>query len=513
MEVCREADCQERDCRLHDSPGGRVQLYYCGLARLFAAWRASVLHWIRPSNVSSARLLLGLMVLSTGACDIDGATEPATPRVIQVTAVTTGGDPDNSYVVSLDNKTLGLIGASGKTRFNVDRGVYTVEIRDISENCLLSGSPERKVDVRKTDTAFVVFELECAATGLEIRTHTEGIDTPEGHVISITGLASSEIGLNSTRLVTRLHPGQYTVQIVNTPENCGANAAIVQVENRTVKQVDLTMTCVAALRPEAIVYSSDTVGSEESVLMMTRLDGTKTERLAIGSGASWSPDGKRVVFTERNCDYSFYYYYNYYWCVSALSIMDPEVGFARRLDNGGNGFNPAWSPVADVIAFDREDHQRGIYLLTMAGHVAKVNIAGVTEAFDPDWSPDGSHLVFSCVITPVIVDLCTVKSDGTGLVRLTTENPGAFSPSWSRDGNRIVFSRLNQQREMTISIIPATGGDITTLGLGSFPSWTPDGSRILFSRDDGLFTMNADGTGSQRLTLGRHFGAAWRKSR
>jgi TolB protein len=452
------------------------------------------------------------MVLCTGACDVNGATEPANPRVIQVSVLTTGDDPDNSYVVSLDNQTIGLVGVSGKTRFNVSRGMYTVTIRDISDNCLLSGPPERKVDLRKMDSASVIFELDCAATGLEIRTQTEGPDTPSSHFINVTGLARSEIGLNDTKLITRLHPGQYTVEIVYTPDNCVANAAIVQVENRKVKHVDLTMTCVAAVRADAIVYSSDTAGSESPVLMLTSVDGTKTLRLGTGSGASWSPDGKRIVFTEQKCDPFTYYYYNYSWCTNALRLMDPEVGFTRLLDNGANGFNPAWSPVVDVIAFDRENVLRGIYLLTMAGQVTKVNIPGVTEAFDPDWSPDGSRLVFTCIITAAIADLCTAKPDGTGLVRLTTETVGALSPSWSRDGSTIVFYRLNALREMQISVIPATGGDISDLGPGSFPSWSPDGSKILFSTDDGLFTMNVDGTGRQRLTLGRHFGAAWRKS-
>jgi Tol biopolymer transport system component len=46
--------------------------------------------------------------------------------------------------------------------------------------------------------------------------------------------------------------------------------------------------------------------------------------------------------------------------------------------------------------------------------------AGFAYAFDPSWSPDGTHLVFSMYLERLDqVDIFTVAADGSGLVQLT----------------------------------------------------------------------------------------------
>ena len=37
------------------------------------------------------------------------------------------------------------------------------------------------------------------------------------------------------------------------------------------------------------------------------------------------------------------------------------------------------------------------------------------------------------------------------------------------------------------------------LGLDAFPVWSPDGQTIAFTQDDGIYVMNADGSGQRRL--------------
>jgi dipeptidyl aminopeptidase/acylaminoacyl peptidase len=71
------------------------------------------------------------------------------------------------------------------------------------------------------------------------------------------------------------------------------------------------------------------------------------------------------------------------------------------------------------------------------------------EVGDPDWSPDGSLIVFQ---SPPEANqggeqnIFTIHPDGTGLTQLTAHlsseadgKQGTFHPSWSPDGSQIVF--------------------------------------------------------------------------
>jgi dipeptidyl aminopeptidase/acylaminoacyl peptidase len=76
-----------------------------------------------------------------------------------------------------------------------------------------------------------------------------------------------------------------------------------------------------------------------------------------------------------------------------------------------------------------------------------------TEDTNPDWSPDGSRIVFSRAPSTGAHSIWTVEPDGTGLRRLTPYcPPGAGIPKcaaddgwpvWSPDGNHIAFQRLS----------------------------------------------------------------------
>jgi Tol biopolymer transport system component len=106
------------------------------------------------------------------------------------------------------------------------------------------------------------------------------------------------------------------------------------------------------------------------------------------------------------------------------------------------------------------------------------------------------------------MEIYTMNSDGTGVVRLTN-NPGVDGGArWSPDGSRIVFSSLRAgAREIWVMNADGSAQQrLTSLGgNANMPDWSPDGSRIAFhaSRGDGewdVYVMNADGTALRRLT-------------
>jgi Tol biopolymer transport system component len=112
-------------------------------------------------------------------------------------------------------------------------------------------------------------------------------------------------------------------------------------------------------------------------------------------GAAWSPDGKQLVFTVSNAD--------------AGSAPGGQALFVIGADGTGLRQLTPWS-------LRGGDH--------------------------PDWSPDGSRILFVAVKGENTGDLDTIRPDGSGLRRLRRARAGVWllSGSYSPDGKSILFS-------------------------------------------------------------------------
>jgi TolB protein len=155
----------------------------------------------------------------------------------------------------------------------------------------------------------------------------------------------------------------------------------------------------------------------------------------------------------------------------------------------------------------------------------------------PDWSPDGSLLVFERSGTPVAV--YTVKPDGSRLRRVTPEcaasGPGvetvcedASYPSFQPDGKRVAYTRSTGEvrtlpggeqwiAHSDIVVRKVDGGDARVVlrsrpytGDLSGARFSPDGKQLLYVRWNSplgepaggraIFVADADGTGRRQIT-------------
>ncbi len=204
----------------------------------------------------------------------------------------------------------------------------------------------------------------------------------------------------------------------------------------------------------------------------------------------------------------------------------------------------AWASVPGKngqIAFRRyfdADHRAGaIFTINSDGSGEQQVTRPPKGMYDdqPDWSPDGSLLVFvRC--TPAICAIYTARPDGSGLKRLSSPCPGNAPPpkceddnnvSFLPDGKHVVFTRASG------SIKKVPGGDQiqhsdlvvmdlngqhrhTILGSGpykadyNFAGYAPNGKHFVYEHANSplsnpphhyaLFVAGSNGKGDHRIT-------------
>jgi TolB protein len=241
-------------------------------------------------------------------------------------------------------------------------------------------------------------------------------------------------------------------------------------------------------------------GSEPSNLLVTRPDGTGVRNLTRASCTGdclsdeypvWSPDGRRIAFERALGPAPIVGPPP----VVGIFVMDADGSNVRQLtqlepNSGSEDHSPSWSPDGRRIAFMRANNTvapvdaSAIYTVNADGGEPRLVRRMPLDrpgAGSPNWSPDGSRLLFStycrfssCGQAPTGAQLFTVKPNGRGLRQLTHLPGNSYNAAWSPDGRKIVFARNR------------------TVGAGA-----------------DLSTMNADGTHLRRLTHKPELRAGW----
>jgi Tol biopolymer transport system component len=235
---------------------------------------------------------------------------------------------------------------------------------------------------------------------------------------------------------------------------------------------------------------------------LRRLTSTRNTDSAL---PDWSPDGQRIAFFTERLDVHE---------PAQIQVMNADGSNVTELTRGPgfHGF-PAWSPdgASLAIASDWDDYRnlRGIWIIpaTAPGGVTQqearrltISPGTKTEDAEPQFSPDGSSIVFTRFKSPRKSAIHRVGIDGSGLERLTPWSLNASDPDWSPDGQRIAFDSGDAElrgQKSNIYVMRADGSGRKRLtdyppldrrccpptppGLAQNPVWSPSGTRIIFT--------------------------------
>src|SRR5512141_716959 len=118
----------------------------------------------------SRRILLGVAASAALVCTAcTDATAPARLGTLRISARTTGGDPDDAFDVLIGERRLPVRG-SVNYLLVLEPGEYSVALDDVAQNCIQGDANPHTVSVLPRDTVVAAFTVDCATTGIEIKT-------------------------------------------------------------------------------------------------------------------------------------------------------------------------------------------------------------------------------------------------------------------------------------------------------------------------------------------------------
>jgi TolB protein len=216
----------------------------------------------------------------------------------------------------------------------------------------------------------------------------------------------------------------------------------------------------AAWSPDGTRIAYRAEPKDYSELWVMNADGSGKHRLANGGFPTWSADGSSILYADPGPP-------------SFIAIINADGSGAYRVPNTDSGELPSWSPDGRRIAFSNNLSGSGRMYIVNPDGSGLVDLSGVGEGKKVDWSPDGQSILFASrrSDTGGGTDLYVMRPDGSEVKRLT--NNSADCPAWSPDGRYIVAATLSG-----LFVMRADGSGITSIPTSGvrepcFPDWGP----------------------------------------
>jgi TolB protein len=184
-----------------------------------------------------------------------------------------------------------------------------------------------------------------------------------------------------------------------------------------------------------VIFTSNREDGKTYNYYIANLDGSnikKISNLPAGSVAYWgafTADGNWIYFNEGNS--------------SKIYRVKPDGTQQKEVTDGRDA---NISPDGKKLVFTQRGHKAwGVWIMDSDGKNRKQIILNESEigGIAPVWSPDGKKVVFSMQIDE-IAEIFSCNADGSDLKQLTNLRQISSSPAYSPDGKFITFRVTNE---------------------------------------------------------------------
>ncbi|WP_262693209.1 TolB family protein [Kordiimonas aquimaris] len=177
-------------------------------------------------------------------------------------------------------------------------------------------------------------------------------------------------------------------------------------------------------------------------------------------------------------------------------------------------FGFSFTPDGKTAAFYTYRNNKLPDILLRHQNGAEVNLTNRLDTWDiePNFSPDGSKIIYSSGVDMASLSLRIMNADGSDDRVFYDSDDNEVAANWSPDGTMVMFSAFNNdERTNKIYLADTHGNNVRVLtenlpGQSSNASWSADSKHILFAnRPDekaprDIYQMDYDGNNLKRLT-------------
>ena len=236
-------------------------------------------------------------------------------------------------------------------------------------------------------------------------------------------------------------------------------------------------------------------GSDTTLLFLSTRSGyTNVYAKPINAGEG---DVETVLEGERSAEFESFHAYESAFDINAAGLLAIS---SRFLDRDA------------LLIWDPQERE-------VVGRYQWPDIVGVRS---PRWSSDGRRVVFSGLTTAGYADIFVLDFDSQELHRLTDDRYQDEDPDWSPDGSHVVFASdrtvfgPDGSTNLVLMDVDTRAMRFLTWGrwIDRSPRWSPDGQWVAFSSDrsgaSDLYVVNVNGEGRRITELtGGAFDPSW----